>query len=121
MSALNPSFRNGLYGRLLIAFCLGLYLFQLWEPAKQVRLHSEHLLGALEKKDWSRVGDFVDASYADQWGHDRAELLTRLRQVLPYARNLHLVAREAIAQGEDGRGRWHARLTVEADPNEISE
>ena len=116
----NSSFRNGLYAGLLSAVGLGLYLFQLWTPEHQVRLHSAHLLAALEAKDWPAAEGFLDLSYEDQWGHDRTLLMTRLRQVLPYARHLRLDAREIIAHAEDGTGAWRARVTVEADPNEVT-
>lgn len=115
-----PSFRTGLFVGLVAAIAVGLYLFQLWDAGNQVRLHSEHLLVALEKKQWSTVNDFLDPTYADQWGHDRALVLSRLQQVLPYAKNLQIHAREVIAQATDGAGDWRARITLEAEPNEVS-
>ncbi len=115
-----PSFRTGLFAGLVVAITLGLFLFQLWDAGNQVRLHSEHLLVALEKKRWSAVNEFLDPTYADQWGHDRATVVSRLQQVLPYARNLRLHAREVISQAADGAGYWRARITLEADPNEVS-
>ncbi len=117
----NPSFRNGLYAGLLIALGFGLYLYQLWTPEKQVRLHSAHLMEALEEKDWADADEFLADAYADQWGHDRVLLLTRLRQILPYARNLRLEAREIIVHADAGEGEWRARVTVEADANEVSD
>lgn len=120
LASLKPSFRTGLYIGLVVAVGLGLYLFQLWEAGHQVRLHSEHLLRALEKKQWSKVENFLDPAYADQWEHDRATVVTRLRQVLPYARNLRIHAREVIVRAAEGEGDWRARVTLEAEPNEVS-
>ena len=115
------SFRNGFYAGLLCALVLGLYLFQLWQPEKQVSLHSLHLLKALEEKNWKDAGDFVDQSYADRWGHDRNLLLARLRAVLPYARNLRFSVIAPAVSAEGGERRWSARLIIEAEPNEVSE
>lgn len=116
----NSNFRHGLYAGLLVALGLSVYLFQLWAPEQQVRLHSAHLMAALEAQDWSGVQEFLDQSYEDQWGHDRALLLARLKQILPYARHLRIVAREIIVHTANGAGEWRARITVEADPNEVS-
>ena len=116
----NSSFRNGLYAGLLGAVGLGLYLFQLWAPEHQIRLHSAHLLAALEANAWPAATEFLDVSYEDQWGHDPALLITRLRQVLPYARHLRLTAHEIIVRAGQGLGEWRARVTVEADPNEVT-
>ncbi len=115
-----PTFRAGLYGGLLVAVVLGLYLFQLWDTEQQIRLHTAHLMTALEKNNWSAVGEFLDPSYSDQWGHDRAMLLERLQQVLPYARHLHLRTETPVIHAANGEGEWSARVTVEADPNEVS-
>ncbi len=117
----NSTFRTGLYAGLLVALALGVYLFQLWAPENQVRLHAAHLIAALEANDWGKVEEFLDPAYEDQWGHDRAVLIVRLRQILPYARHLRIEAREIIVQPMEGAGIWRARVTVQADPNEVSE
>ena len=118
---LRVSFRTGFCLGLLLAAVIGLYLYWLWEPQHQVRLHSAHLIEALEDNDWAETGEFLDTSYADQWGHDRGLLLTRLRQVLTYARHLRI---ETIGtprvDASSAEAVWAARITIEADPNEVS-
>ena len=114
------TFRTGFFAGLVVAAVLGLYLFLLWSAAKQVELHTAHLLTALEKNDWSEVGEFLDPSYGDQWGHDRNTLLTRLRQVLPYARHLRFHTTEVGIVAAGNEGEWRGRVTLEADPNEFS-
>lgn len=113
------SFRNGFYAGLLAAVAVGIYLLQLWQPDRQVELHSAHFLEAVQEQDWSAIEDFVDASYHDQWGHDRAVLIARLRAVLRYTRNLQLEARETLPIAEGERGRWQARITASGHENEL--
>jgi hypothetical protein len=86
-----------------------------------VQLHSIHLLKALEQKNWPAVAEFVDEHYADRWGHDRELLLARFRFVLPYAQNLHLDVVAPDVRAVDQKFEWSARITVEADPNEIAD
>lgn len=117
---MHVTFRNGFYAGVLGAIVAGLYLFQLWQPEKQVRLHSLHLISALERKDWAKVGEFVDESYTDRWGHDRGLLLARLRAVLPFARNLHIELMAPAVSASSREGEWCARLKIEADENEVS-
>lgn len=119
MFVANPTFRRGLYTGLLVALALGIYLSQLWASEHQVRLHSAHLMAALEAQDWSKTREFLDSSYEDQWGHDRTQLLGRLRQILPAVRHLQIEARQAIVHTADGVGEWRARVTVEAEPGEV--
>ena len=85
-----------------------------------MRLHSENLVRAIERQSWSRLDEFVDPSYADRWGHNRETLLARLRLALFYARNLQLNVAAANAQSGASDGSWSARVTVEADPNEVT-
>ncbi len=116
---MKSSFRNGVYAGLLLAAVLGLYLYQLWQPARQVQLHSEHLAGALEDQDWAEVEEFLAPNYEDQWGHDRPLVVSRLRAVLSYARNLRLVISQPMTIAADGSGKWTAHVRVEADENEV--
>ena len=117
---IRAAFRNGFYAGALLAVIVGIYLFQLWQPDRQVHLHSVHLVAALEQKDWPTFEDFLALEYQDQWGHDRELALSRLRQVLHYARNLHIEAQQTIASGSGSEGRWSARIRIEADDNEIA-
>jgi hypothetical protein len=59
-----------------------LYCLWLWQPERQVRKHHEHFIKAAENRNWSRVEDFIDARYADRWGHDKAFVLRESREVL---------------------------------------
>jgi len=115
------SFRNGFAAGLVLALALGLYLFFLWQPRRQVQLHSKHFLRAVERKSWSKAGDFLDAQYRDQWEQDRGAVLARLREVARYLRNFHVqIEGVPIIRVSEGQGDWRGRITVEADENEAS-
>ena len=117
---MRSAFRNGFYAGVLLAVVIGIYLFQLWQPDRQVHLHSIHLVTAVEQKDWATVEEFLAIDYQDQWGHDRELALSRLRQVLHYARNLHIDSQQTIASATGAEGRWSARIRIEAEDNEIA-
>ncbi|MEA3208382.1 MAG: hypothetical protein QOE70_1439 [Chthoniobacter sp.] len=67
-------------GAALVA--LALWLAWLWQPERQVRLHTAHLLGSVERRNWTRVESLLAEHYSDRWGHDKAFVLAGLRQVL---------------------------------------
>lgn len=120
---MQSSFKNGVSAGLLVALALGVYLVQLWAPARQVELHSLHLADALEDHDWAQLDEFVDQEYEDQWGHERPLLLARLRQMLSSTRNFRVLINESRARAaDDGQeGDWRARVTVDADPGELTD
>lgn len=111
-----PSFRAGFIGGLLAAIVLGVYLFQLWQPERQVELHSLNVIRALEKH--AALEDFIASDYVDQWQQDRTMVLARLRQVLAFTPKLKISALGAAATAQDREGNWSARITIEAEPNE---
>ena len=117
---MHVSFRNGFCAGIVLALIIGGWLFWLWQPEHQVRLHNEHLLAAVEAKDWSKLGELVDASYQDQWGNDRSLLLTRLREILSYARHLRIDALGVGVRRADHAAECSARITIGADTNELT-
>jgi hypothetical protein len=106
------NFRNGFYAGLVVAAIWGVYLARLWQPQRQVELHSVHLLAQIEKKDWKAVGEFVGTDYQDRWGNDRALLLERLREVFRALPNARIESSLASARTEAGRGYWTAKINV---------
>lgn len=75
-----------------------------WQPDRQVRLHTQALLSALESKNWKRLEKLIADDYSDTWGQDKATLQSRVRQVFSQFLILNLQAREIDVQEADGRG-----------------
>lgn len=59
---------------------LALYLLWLWQPERQVRLHTTHFLKNVERRNWDRAAVFIAANYADRWGHDKEFVLRESRE-----------------------------------------
>lgn len=114
-------FREGFYLGLSLALLAALFLLWLWRPERQVRLHSEHLLGAIEHKSWSAVTDFIGDDYQDQWQNDRVRLLERMREVLRYLRGLHIEPSNVTVRVDRRRGYWTAKITIAAEQGEAVE
>lgn len=60
---------------------LALWLAWLWQPERQVRLHTAGLIKAVERRNWSKVQDQLADNYSDRWGHDKTFVLSGLQQV----------------------------------------
>ncbi len=114
MGPIRAPFKNGFYAGLLVAFILGLWLTQLWSAENQVRLHSEHLIHAVEKRDWAGVENFLAVDYHDTWGDDREQLLQRLRRVARYLFSLTITASDARIRVSGVGASWTARIRLEA-------
>ena len=114
LSRVSPNFRNGLSAGLLLAAIVGIFLARLWQPERQVQLHSGHLLAQIEKKNWSGVASFIGEDYQDRWGHDRTVVLERLRQVFRFAGNPQVTVKDVGIRAESGKGFWRARITIKA-------
>jgi hypothetical protein len=95
-----------------VALIVAIYLFRLWQPERQVELHSAHLLSRIEKKNWSAVEEFIGKDYQDRWGHDRLLLLERLRLVFRALPDARINATDPSARAADGHGYWTAKITI---------
>jgi len=57
-------------------FLLGgwvIWLFLLWQPARQIELHTTNLLSRASGRDWASVTAMISPDYRDAWGHSREE------------------------------------------------
>jgi hypothetical protein len=57
------------------------YFTRLWQPERQVRLHTAHLLKAVEGRSWKKVDAFVADNYSDRWSHDKRFVMTASKEV----------------------------------------
>ena len=107
------SFRNGVYAGLLIALIVGVYLIRLWQPDRQVELHSKHLLAHIEEKNWKRVEEFIRDDYQDQWSQNRPLVLERLREAFRALPDARIDAAGAVVRTNSGRGHWIAKIRID--------
>ena len=114
LSLYEVNFRNGFYAGLVVAAIWGVYLARLWQPQRQIELHSIHLLTQVEKRNWKAVGEFVGNDYHDRWGNDRGLLLERLPDVFRALPNVRIEATGAATRMENGRGYWSAKIIITA-------
>jgi len=114
------SFRNGVYAGLLVAAIAGIWLATLWQPERQVRLHSAHLLSQIERKNWRAVGDFVGEDYQDRWGNDRNRALARVRGVFSSFPKARIEASGAHVRIKERQGYWQAKITVSGGASELA-
>ena len=108
------NFRTGFYAGLIVAAIWAIYLVRLWQPERQIELHSIHLLQQIEKKNWNAVTERVGQNYHDQWGHDRPLLMERLREVFRVLLNPQFEASQVTVQREGNRGFWRAKIAFKA-------
>jgi hypothetical protein len=74
--------RNKLYIIVSVALLtLVFYSAWLWRPERQVRLHTAHLLKAVEGRRWKKVDAFVADNYSDRWNHDKGFVLRASNEV----------------------------------------
>lgn len=115
-----PGFRAGFYAGLIVAVAAGAYLFQRWQPDRQVALHSVQLLHAIEHKDWREIADFIDPAYHDQWQHDRAVLLARMHAILQYTRKIGFDVDEPLVVATDKGLEWRGRIVVSGEDDDLT-
>lgn len=104
--------RGAFLGGTALIVAVGIYLFWLWRPDHQVRLHTEHFFDAIDHRDWEAVANFIANDYQDQWGDDRARVLERMREGFRWVRGSRITAPDAAVQVETPRGIWIGKINV---------
>jgi len=116
----NQIFRRSFVAGLLVAIALGLWLAHLWSAENQVRLHSEHLLARIEKRNWSAAADMIAPDYRDDWGDDRALLVERLRLTLRFFTRLTITSDDPRVDVGSASGTWSARVRLAGTGSEVA-
>ncbi len=101
-----------IYAAMFALLFAGLHCFRLWQPERQIVLHTEHLLKAVGKRDWTGVARFVDESYADRWGHDKASAIGDARDAFQQFFSLSIAPESPSGVADRTRGVVTARLKL---------
>jgi len=84
-----------------------LWLFSLWQPARQVELHTANLLKRASARDWQTVETMMAPDYRDAWNADRAAAVAEARQLFSHFFALQITALEPL-QVTETDGAWQA-------------
>lgn len=98
-----------------------LYALWLWQPERQVHLHQKHFVDAAESRNWRRFGAFIDANYADRWGHDKPFVIRETSEVLRQFFVLTIQREDDAADAGNGSGTISQRLKLEGDGTPIAQ
>jgi hypothetical protein len=115
------SFRGVFFAGLAIALCVGIYLFWLWQPERQVRDHAENFFRAIENKNWDATADFIAADYQDQWGADHQRVLERLREGFRYVRGPRIIASNSTVQVAMQHAVWSGKIALYSSDDDVME
>ena len=94
---------------LLVAW--GLWLAWLWQPARQVELHTVNLLKRASSRDWTAVGAMMAPDYRDAWNADRIAAIDEARQLFSHFFALQIAVLEPL-QVTESADAWQAAGAV---------
>ncbi len=70
------------------------------QPERQIRVHTQRLLQAIEGQDWAQVENLVAESYRDGWGLDKQQALAYSREIFSQFWHLRLQPQAIQVQPE---------------------
>lgn len=104
--------RGAIIGLLAGALCTGSFLFWLWRPEHQIRVHTQHFFNAIDGRNWETVGEFIGENYRDQWDDDRTRVLDRMREGFRWMPGSTITAPDAVVQVGTQRAIWTGKINV---------
>jgi hypothetical protein len=111
--------REAIIGVSAVAVSIGLFLFWLWRPEHQVRLHTQHFFHAIDGRNWEKVAEFIGEDYRDQWDQDRTRLLERMREGFRWLRGSTITAPDATVRIEASRAFWVGKINVSSSDDGV--
>jgi len=100
---------------------LVLYSARLWQPERQVRLHTAHLLKAVEGRQWKKVDSFVADNYSDRWKHDKTFVLRASNEVFSQFLFLTIHGETLQCEISGSTGVTHDRVKISGSGGPLSE
>jgi hypothetical protein len=100
---------------------LAVFLVILWSPERQVRLHQEHLLGAISDKNWARFAAFIGEDYSDRWGHDKAFVTQAAHEAFSQFFALEASMENPVLTVRDGNGEVSARVVAKGSGGPLAQ
>jgi len=91
----------------LLVWCLWL-----WQPARQLRRHTEQLLATIEHTKWRNLSDIIADDYSDRWGQDKALLTEHARQAFAQFFVITVKSSDLEIQESEGVGTVRARVAL---------
>jgi len=88
-----------------------LWLAALWQPARQVELHTLNLLKRASARDWPAVEAMMAPDYRDAWGHNSATAIDEGRKLFSHFFALQIVPLAPLEIAEAGDG-WEVRAPI---------
>ncbi|MEP7015516.1 MAG: hypothetical protein ABI925_08760 [Verrucomicrobiota bacterium] len=112
-------FRTECYTGFGVALIVGLVLSWIWQPERQVRRHTEALFQAIERGNWDDLSSFIASDYRDQWGHNRARVMERIR-AFGYLGEVRINSPRSSVQIDHRRGKWTGKIAIEPNHGEVA-
>lgn len=82
------------WGLLAVIAVTGVWLYQLWQPSRQIELHTVNLLRRISDRDWVAVEKMLATDFRDSWGHDRAAVMGKAMEAGSHFFALHVMAED---------------------------
>jgi hypothetical protein len=96
-----------------------LWLAWLWQPERQMRLHTAGLLRGIERRSWSKVQDQLADRYSDRWGYDKPFVLSGLRQV--FGSFIFVKIEHQVLTLDAATGRVTARVKISGQGSPVAQ
>ena len=103
------SWIKALLSVVLVAWAL--WLAMLWQPVRQVELHTLNLLKRASSRDWTAIEAMMAPDYRDAWNADPATAIDEARQLFSHFFALQIAALEPLHVTEE-QDQWHAAGAV---------
>jgi hypothetical protein len=106
---------------ILLGVAWFLWLLWHWQPERQVHLHQQNLLRAVEKRNWKKVSRMIDDRFTTTWGIDKPTALREGAEVFRHFFSLQIIWHDPVVWAGNEHGQARGRMEFTGKGTAIAE
>jgi hypothetical protein len=98
-----------------------LWLVWLWQPERQVRLHTTHFLKKVERRNWDGAREMIATDFTDRWDHNPNSAIEDARQVFSQFLFLTIENRTAVCVVHGNEGMTDTTVKISGNGSAVAQ
>src|SRR5438876_10592476 len=98
-----------------------LWLAWLWQPERQVRLHTSHFLKKVERRNWVAAKEMMAGDFADRWEHNKNSAIEDAQMVFSQFVFVTIENRTESCDLREGEATAHTRVKISGNGGGVAQ
>jgi hypothetical protein len=113
--------RKYAFAAAIVFVCWAIWLAWLWQPERQVRLHTSQFLKKVERRNWPAAKEMMAEGYTDRWEHSKTSAIDDAKQVFSQFLFVTVENRTDACNMRDKEATTHTRVKISGNGGAVAQ